>query len=129
MEQKPYLQFRSSFLTNSCKTKIFTQNSVFIFPFYFHCYISNKGDKDEKFSFKGLIANFFILNCEINEELHIGFTKKAISQDSYFNFNESYIIPFDKMEDLLTWTPNDPLNVATVPIKNVQRNPVKMLKF
>ena len=93
--------------------------------FYTFIKIFIKGDKEESSSFKGLIANLFILNCEISDDLPLQFCKKSLSLEKELNFHEPYMVPFSKLEDFFTWTPNDPLNIATVPVKKVQRNPVK----
>ena len=91
----------------------------------------NIGDKESQTSFKGLIANFSIINTEINEEIFKDFAKKVFCDKKVNqNFNETYIIPLKTFQDIDNWTPNDDYNIATVPLKKMERNKVfKILKL
>ena len=44
-------------------------------------------------------------------------------------FSKTFIQPLVDIEELRFFKPNDPLNVATVPLKNYQRDQVKNLFF
>lgn len=92
--------------------------------FFLKLYIL-KGANNEDQSFKGLIANFYVLNCEIEDDIIKEFTEKSKCKNDFWeNLGETHINPLKSLEELEKWTPNDHFNLTSIPLKKIARKPV-----